>query len=75
MTASPLAVGAGTVRAAHGELPVPVPAVAELAADWEVFAGGRGELATPTGVALVTALAEECSDLPPMRLETTGVGA
>lgn len=75
VTASPLAVGAGTVRAAHGELPVPVPAVAELAGGWEVFAGGRGELATPTGVALVTALAEECTDLPPMRLETTGVGA
>ncbi|MDR6979648.1 uncharacterized protein (TIGR00299 family) protein [Streptomyces sp. 3330] len=75
VVASPLAVGAGTVRAAHGEIPVPVPAVARLATGWQVFAGGRGELATPTGAALVTALAEECSDLPPMRLEATGVGA
>ncbi|MEU4658721.1 nickel pincer cofactor biosynthesis protein LarC [Streptomyces sp. NPDC023723] len=75
VTASPLAVGAGTVRTAHGELPVPAPAVAELAAGWRVFAGGRGELATPTGVALLTVLAAECSDLPPMCLETTGVGA
>ncbi|MBC3839692.1 nickel pincer cofactor biosynthesis protein LarC [Streptacidiphilus sp. 4-A2] len=75
VTASPVAVGSGRVRAAHGELPVPVPAVAELAAGWQVFAGGRGELATPTGMALVTALAAECGGLPPMHLETTGVGA
>ncbi|MFJ4622449.1 nickel pincer cofactor biosynthesis protein LarC [Streptomyces sp. NPDC088812] len=75
ITASRLAVGAGTVRTAHGEIPVPVPAVARLATGWQVFAGGRGERATPTGAALVTALSEECSDLPPMRLEATGVGA
>ncbi|MFF3500198.1 nickel pincer cofactor biosynthesis protein LarC [Streptomyces sp. NPDC003247] len=75
VTASPLAVGAGTVRTAHGELPVPVPAVVELATGWRIHAGGRGELATPTGAALVTALAEECSDVPSIRLEATGVGA
>ncbi|MEY9872010.1 uncharacterized protein (TIGR00299 family) protein [Streptacidiphilus sp. MAP12-33] len=75
VTAGPVAVGSGRVRTAHGELPVPVPAVAELAAGWRVFAGGAGELATPTGVALVTALAAACEDLPPLRLHTTGVGA
>jgi uncharacterized protein (TIGR00299 family) protein len=75
ITASPVAVGSGRVRAAHGDLPVPVPAVAELAADWQVFAGGRGELATPTGMALVTALARECGPLPPLHLEVTGTGA
>ncbi|XVQ15014.1 nickel pincer cofactor biosynthesis protein LarC [Spirillospora sp. CA-255316] len=75
VTAGPVAVGSGRVGTEHGELPVPVPAVAELAAGWEVFSGGDGELATPTGMALVTVLARECSGLPPMRLETTGVGA
>ncbi|QFG21299.1 nickel pincer cofactor biosynthesis protein LarC [Actinomadura sp. WMMB 499] len=74
-TASPVAVGSGRVVTAHGELPVPVPAVAELAAGWDVFAGGEGELATPTGMALVTALAHACRPLPHMRLEATGVGA
>ncbi|MBB2914177.1 uncharacterized protein (DUF111 family) [Streptosporangium becharense] len=49
--------------------------MAELAAGWQVVAGGQGELATPTGMALVTTLARECSPLPPMRLESTGVGA
>ena len=39
---------------------VPVPAVVELAAGWKLFAGGSGELPTPTGMALVSALAERC---------------
>lgn len=75
VTASPVAVGSGRVAAAHGELPVPVPAVAELAVGWRVFAGGDGELATPTGMALVTVLAASCTELPAMRLTATGVGA
>lgn len=75
ITASPIAVGSGRVPTAHGELPIPVPAVAELAAGWQVFAGGKGELATPTGVALVTTLAHVCTPLAPMHLHTTGIGA
>ncbi|MFC6066128.1 nickel pincer cofactor biosynthesis protein LarC [Streptomyces ochraceiscleroticus] len=75
ITASAAALGSGRVRTAHGELPVPVPAVLELAAGWEVVGGGTGELATPTGMALVTALAAECGDLPRLRAEATGVGA
>lgn len=75
LSAGPVAVGSGRVRTAHGELPIPVPAVAELAAGRQILAGGEGELATPTGMALVTALARECAKLPPMRLEATGVGA
>ncbi|UGQ13251.1 nickel pincer cofactor biosynthesis protein LarC [Yinghuangia sp. ASG 101] len=75
VTASPIAVGSGRVHTAHGELPVPAPAVAELCGGWRVFAGGDGELATPTGVALVTTLARTCAALSPMRLHATGVGA
>ncbi|WP_432536954.1 nickel pincer cofactor biosynthesis protein LarC [Kineococcus arenarius] len=72
---SPLALGSGTVRAHHGELPVPVPAVLEMSVGWDVLAGGQGELATPTGVALVTALAERPGALPALRVLATGIGA
>lgn len=75
LTASPVALGSGRTRAAHGDIPVPVPAVLELSTGWQVTSGGRGELATPTGMALVTALAETCGDLPPLRVERTGIGA
>ncbi len=75
VSAGEVAVGAGRARAAHGDLPVPVPAVVRLAQDWRVVAGGRGELATPTGMALVSALSARCEDLPAMRISGTGVGA
>jgi uncharacterized protein (TIGR00299 family) protein len=73
--AGPLAVGSGTVRTAHGVLPVPVPAVVRLCRGWQIEAGGAGELATPTGAALVTTLARTCEPLPAMALEASGVGA
>ncbi|MDO8120325.1 nickel pincer cofactor biosynthesis protein LarC [Isoptericola sp. b490] len=75
ITAGPVALGSGTVRAAHGEMPVPVPAVLELARGWQVRAGGQGELATPTGMALVVALAEACEPLPDLVPAAVGVGA
>lgn len=75
LVGSPIAVGSGVVRTEHGELAVPVPAVAELAHGWSVVAGGIGELATPTGVALLTTLAAECGPLPALRVEAVGVGA
>ncbi|WP_198653652.1 nickel pincer cofactor biosynthesis protein LarC [Actinocorallia populi] len=75
VSAGPVALGSGGVAAAHGLLPVPVPAVAELAAGRLVLAGGEGELATPTGMALLSVLAREQPGLPSMRLERTGVGA
>lgn len=68
-------LGSGTVRAAHGEIPVPVPAVVELAKGWPVLAGGRGELATPTGMALVATLAVPRPELPSGTIEAVGVGA
>ncbi len=72
---SPVALGSGTIRAHHGELPVPAPAVLELSRGWDVLAGGQGELATPTGVALVTSLAGDSGPLPEVRVEVTGIGA
>jgi uncharacterized protein (TIGR00299 family) protein len=75
VAAGEVAVGSGRVHISHGDLPVPVPAVIELARGWRIRAGGSGELATPTGMALIVALAAECSDLPSMSVLGVGVGA
>lgn len=131
-TGSVLAVGSGRIRAAHGDIPVPVPAVARLALGWPTVAGellpprghshghshshshshdhphehdhdhdhsslpahaqggphehggrrvpagvapGIGELATPTGVALLRALADTAGPQPMLLTEALGVGA
>ena len=75
MSCSAVALGSGRVAASHGDLPVPVPAVLEMSAGWRVLSGGEGELATPTGMALLTALSQESCDLPAMSVNTVGVGA
>ncbi|MCV7152755.1 nickel pincer cofactor biosynthesis protein LarC [Mycobacterium pyrenivorans] len=75
VTASPVAVGSGRIGSAHGDLPVPPPAVLELARGWRILAGGEGELATPTGMALIRALADECGSIGPMEITALGVGA
>jgi uncharacterized protein (TIGR00299 family) protein len=73
--AGPMALGSGEVDGAHGRLPVPVPAVLELTRGRRVLAGGDGELATPTGAAIVTALATESTFLPELTISAVGVGA
>ena len=51
---SPVHVGSGQVRCAHGILPVPAPATAYILKDVPIYGGGvRGELCTPTGAALI----------------------
>ena len=75
ITAGPVAVGFGRTATEHGNLPVPVPAVVELLTAWPVVAGGAGELATPTGAALVVTLARPSTGLPAMTLDRVGVGA
>jgi uncharacterized protein (TIGR00299 family) protein len=75
---SPITVGQGSVKAAHGELPNPAPAVAELLALRQVPSRGiadRREIATPTGVALMVALADEFGPLPAMNVTAVGYGA
>lgn len=73
---SPLHVGTGTVECAHGTLPVPAPATAELIVGRPSYATGvAGELLTPTGAAILTTLAAEFGPMPVMRIETIGYGA
>jgi len=84
VVASPLPMGSGSVDAAHGRLPVPVPAVVELMRGHPIrlrqgFGGQahdeEGELTTPTGAALAVTLAEAFGPMPPMTVETVGYGA
>jgi pyridinium-3,5-bisthiocarboxylic acid mononucleotide nickel chelatase len=75
---SPLPTGGGTVRAAHGILPVPVPAVLKLFASRQVPIYSNGidrELVTPTGAAIAVTLATEFGKPPAMQLQQIGLGA
>ncbi len=73
---SPLPMGHGTVRAAHGVLPLPAPATAELLVGVPVYGVAlSGETVTPTGAALVATLADEFGSLPAMTLRRVGYGA
>lgn len=74
--ASAINTGSGTVKTEHGVLPVPAPATAALLTGIPIYARGPAmELTTPTGAAIVAALARDCGPLPPMRLLATGHGA
>jgi len=73
---SPLNVGGGTVRCAHGTLPVPAPATVELLADVPVYSSGlQAELVTPTGAAIVKTLGSRFAAFPEMKIEKSGYGA
>ncbi len=72
---SPVHVGSGTVRCAHGVLPVPAPATALLLKDVPIYGGEiNGELCTPTGAALLVHFADAFGDMPVMRTEKIGYG-
>lgn len=76
ITVSPVAVGSGMTSGAHGPLPIPVPAVAELLRGVPTLAGpGAGELCTPTGAALLATLAIGWGAQPAMTVEQIGLGA
>ena len=73
--ASPVHVGSGTVRCAHGVLPVPAPATAELLKGIPCYSGEiRGELCTPTGAALLRHFVKDFGPMPEMRVEHLGNG-
>jgi pyridinium-3,5-bisthiocarboxylic acid mononucleotide nickel chelatase len=76
VASSPVADGTGTVRAAHGELPVPVPAVVTLLAGAPTYGlPVARELTTPTGAALLAANVVQWGPMPAMTISTSGFGA
>lgn len=73
---SPINLGAGTISTAHGQLPVPAPAVAQMSKGISVYSNGPAlEFTTPTGMALVRTLSGNCKTLPPLTPHTIGYGA
>ena len=73
---SAINVGSGTVRTAHGVLPVPAPATVRLLGKAPVY--GRAidaELLTPTGALILSDYADQFGPMPPMRIQSTGYGA
>jgi uncharacterized protein (TIGR00299 family) protein len=73
---SPLNVGGGTTKMAHGVLPVPAPATAKLLQGKPTYSNGvQKELVTPTGAAIVTTLCESFGPQPAMTVSAIGYGA
>jgi len=73
---SPLNVGGGTVKCAHGTFPVPAPATVKILKDAPVYSSGvQAELVTPTGAAIVKTLATRFGAFPEMKIEKSGYGA
>jgi uncharacterized protein (TIGR00299 family) protein len=73
---SSLDVGTGNVKTAHGMLPVPAPATAELLRGSPTYSSGIAkELVTPTGAAIATTLATRFDEMPAINLQTIGYGA
>jgi uncharacterized protein (TIGR00299 family) protein len=74
ITCGPVNLGSGRVKMAHGEVPIPAPATAELLRGVPVFGGPGGELTTPTGAVLLAELVGEFMELPAMVLDGVGYG-
>jgi pyridinium-3,5-bisthiocarboxylic acid mononucleotide nickel chelatase len=76
ISSSPLNLGKGLVRCAHGVLPVPAPITAELLRGVPVYATDvEGELTTPTGAAIITSLATDFGNMPSLTMQRVGYGA
>lgn len=72
---SPVHLGSGQVRCAHGILPVPAPATAYILQGVPAYTGSiRGELCTPTGAALLKTFAQSFGPMPVMVTEKVGIG-
>jgi uncharacterized protein (TIGR00299 family) protein len=72
---SPPVVGTGVVHTAHGPVPVPAPATAELLRGIPIRSEGIGELTTPTGAALLACVVDAFGAPPPLTLSAIGYGA
>ncbi len=72
---SPIHVGSGHVKCAHGMLPVPTPATVYILQNVPIYGGAiQGELCTPTGAALLKYFADQFDDLPPIKINAIGYG-
>lgn len=72
---SPVHVGSGQVKCAHGILPVPAPATAYILKDVPIYGGSvKGELCTPTGAALLKHFATRFGNMPVMKVQAVGYG-
>ena len=72
----PIALGAGIIKAAHGQIPIPSPATSELVKDFPtVFRGIENELTTPTGAAIITTLAQPLPANVNLKIKSIGYGA
>ena len=75
VVASPVHVGSGQVKCAHGILPVPAPATAHILRDVPIYGGSiRAELCTPTGAALLKYFADRFGPIPAMKIKAIGYG-
>lgn len=73
---SPLPLGTGFVKCAHGTIPIPAPATVELLKGVPIHqTATKGELVTPTGAAIITAITTQFSGMPEMQIEKIGYGA
>lgn len=73
---SPINVGNGTVKCAHGLVPVPAPATAQILIGIPYYQSHiSGELCTPTGAAILKTFADDFSDMPEMTVKSIGYGA
>src|SRR5262245_28535064 len=76
ITARSVPTGTGTVKCAHGVMPIPAPATAELLRGVPLAPTAiKGELTTPTGAAILTAVVQQWTEAPAMTVERIGCGA
>ncbi|MDX2021287.1 MAG: nickel pincer cofactor biosynthesis protein LarC [Deltaproteobacteria bacterium] len=75
VSSTPVVIGTGQVKTAHGLLPVPAPATAALLQGIPVVSEGKGELTTPTGAAILAAIVQTFGAPPPLTLVASGYGA
>jgi hypothetical protein len=74
--ATPIPLGSGTIKCAHGTIPVPVPATVAILKGLEVTGSdAKTEIVTPTGASIVATLAPQFGGMPDMQIEKVGYGA